>query len=266
MDTFHILARKAQLIRHILISMNVFGTSVGHLSCIHSFIALLFPLLLFLVVLFPFQVHNSLSYYRCYYCLFARHISRFFFGVSMPYTLSSFHPFILSPISITTHHIPTYHRILIHHHIITPFLSSLIRQSITPSLSASSPPLLLLSSSLLITHPSPSGRCAGVLCGRVCGGVGGVDAGDHPPITPQRDGVGLSGKAAALYTLICRYFLASISQNATIEKSKAVFKIAGEQFVSKSVRVISGGFKDILGDSAKLNVCTALALYQRFFS
>ena len=83
---------------------------------------------------------------------------------------------------------------------------------------------------------------------------GGYDAGDHPPITPQNAPSSLSGKQEKLYSLVCSFFLASLSPNAIIEKTKAEFSIAGEKFTAKGVQVKSPGFKSILGGVNSLNV------------
>ncbi|KAH8043661.1 DNA topoisomerase type I [Aureococcus anophagefferens] len=75
----------------------------------------------------------------------------------------------------------------------------------------------------------------------------GLDAGDHPPITPTAPappGV-LNGKAAALYDLVTRRFLASVSEDAASRTSVAV-DLAGERFVVERRALVAPGFLDVL--------------------
>ena len=73
---------------------------------------------------------------------------------------------------------------------------------------------------------------------------GGVDMGDHPPITPCRpSGSYLSGDMARVYDLVTRHFIASVSHDAVWKSTqvevqlevlgdKGDFKISGKQLVS----------------------------------
>ena len=73
---------------------------------------------------------------------------------------------------------------------------------------------------------------------------GGIDMGDHPPITPCRAASGyLSGDMARVYDLVTRHFIASVSHDAvwkstTVELQlealgdNGAFKISGKQIVS----------------------------------
>ncbi|KAH8056037.1 DNA topoisomerase type I [Aureococcus anophagefferens] len=68
---------------------------------------------------------------------------------------------------------------------------------------------------------------------RVAAAKRGLDAGDHPPITPTAPappGV-LNGKAAALYDLVTRRFLASVSEDAAYADQRVAVDLAGERFV-----------------------------------
>lgn len=76
----------------------------------------------------------------------------------------------------------------------------------------------------------------------------GVDAGDHPPITPMRVATEdeLMGDAWRLYEYICRHFIASVSPDCKTIKSKAVFSIGKERFKVSGHRVSSPGFAEIM--------------------
>lgn len=76
----------------------------------------------------------------------------------------------------------------------------------------------------------------------------GVDAGDHPPITPMRVATEdeLMGDAWRLYEYICRHFIASVSPDCKTMKSKAVFTIGKERFKISGHRLCSPGFAEIM--------------------
>ena len=76
----------------------------------------------------------------------------------------------------------------------------------------------------------------------------GVDAGDHPPITPMRVAVesDLMGDGWRLYEYICRHFIASVSPDCKTLKSKAVFLVGKERFKLSGKRVSSPGFAGIM--------------------
>eukprot|EP00889_Picochlorum_renovo_P008523 jgi/Picre1/35553/NNA_003014.t1 len=61
---------------------------------------------------------------------------------------------------------------------------------------------------------------------------GGVDAGDHPPITPVRGATEdmLGGDAWRLYEFVCRSFLGSLSRDCITKSTKMVLKAGDETF------------------------------------
>eukprot|EP00727_Mastigamoeba_balamuthi_P002805 m51a1_g12521 putative dna topoisomerase 3-beta-1 (925) ;mRNA; f:67-3603 len=76
----------------------------------------------------------------------------------------------------------------------------------------------------------------------------GVDMGDHPPITPMTsadEGV-LGADEWRLYEYIARHFIASVSPDCRLAKTKATFSIGGEQFKISGSRVTSPGFTAVL--------------------
>ena len=78
---------------------------------------------------------------------------------------------------------------------------------------------------------------------------GGVDHGDHPPITPVRSAseaeVG-GGDAWRLYDYVSRHFLGSISPDATFRKTVASFSAGGEQFSAAGVMPLRPGFTAVM--------------------
>jgi DNA topoisomerase-3 len=72
----------------------------------------------------------------------------------------------------------------------------------------------------------------------------GLDAGDHPPITPCRAAAQgtLRGDEWLLYDLVVRHFLATVSPDATYEKVKVTFQFAEEIFEAEGTRTIESGF------------------------
>lgn len=78
----------------------------------------------------------------------------------------------------------------------------------------------------------------------------GADAGDHPPITPVKLCVGGKGDAAewALYQLICRAFVASLSDDALFETAAAVVQVGdGVAFGASATRCVRRGWTSALG-------------------
>ncbi|KAF8820488.1 putative Dna topoisomerase III beta-1, partial [Cardiosporidium cionae] len=73
----------------------------------------------------------------------------------------------------------------------------------------------------------------------------GVDAQDHPPITPlkliSREFLGNENEWK-LYDMICRHFLASVSGDCHFRKQKIIFEISSEIFSSTKRRLIDRGF------------------------
>jgi DNA topoisomerase III len=76
---------------------------------------------------------------------------------------------------------------------------------------------------------------------------GGVDMGDHRPITPVATATEASlggGDEWRVYDFVTRHFLASVSPDCIFKRSKAVLTAAGEQFTASgappcSQRVLS---------------------------
>lgn len=81
---------------------------------------------------------------------------------------------------------------------------------------------------------------------------GGVDAGDHPPITPMRSATPreLDGNEWRVYELIARNFLGSLSQHCRYTKTSAVYGIMGETFKCTGTRVVSPGWTQIVPNMA----------------
>lgn len=78
---------------------------------------------------------------------------------------------------------------------------------------------------------------------------GGVDQGDHPPITPIRaaseNEVG-GGDAWRMYDYVCRHFLGSISPDATFKRTSVVGNAGGEEFSASGVLPLRPGFTAIM--------------------
>ncbi|KAH3764837.1 DNA topoisomerase 3-beta-1 [Pelomyxa schiedti] len=76
----------------------------------------------------------------------------------------------------------------------------------------------------------------------------GVDAGDHPPITPMASATEdrLGEEEWCLYEYIARHFIATVSADCIIKKSKAVFSIGDEFFSCSSTSVASQGFVTVM--------------------
>eukprot|EP01105_Mastigella_eilhardi_P021985 TRINITY_DN5381_c0_g1_i1.p1 TRINITY_DN5381_c0_g1~~TRINITY_DN5381_c0_g1_i1.p1 ORF type:complete len:301 (+),score=77.00 TRINITY_DN5381_c0_g1_i1:230-1132(+) len=76
----------------------------------------------------------------------------------------------------------------------------------------------------------------------------GIDAGDHPPITPMAfaNQSQLGGDDWRLYHYIVCHFLASISPDCAVVKTKAAFSVSGEEFRASGLVVKSPGFTAIM--------------------
>jgi DNA topoisomerase-3 len=78
---------------------------------------------------------------------------------------------------------------------------------------------------------------------------GGVDAGDHPPITPVRlateEGLG-GGDAWRLYDYVARSFLGSLSSDCVVRKNKATFEAGKETFTASGITVVRPGYTAIM--------------------
>ncbi|CAG8638027.1 972_t:CDS:10, partial [Paraglomus brasilianum] len=77
---------------------------------------------------------------------------------------------------------------------------------------------------------------------------GGVDVGDHPPITPMRKAEegDLSGDTWRVYSYVTRHFLGSISPDMRYIRTTAIVKINNEIFECSGSRVDRAGFTSIL--------------------
>eukprot|EP00878_Enallax_costatus_P033145 GHUV01036535.1.p1 GENE.GHUV01036535.1~~GHUV01036535.1.p1 ORF type:complete len:508 (+),score=89.61 GHUV01036535.1:521-2044(+) len=78
---------------------------------------------------------------------------------------------------------------------------------------------------------------------------GGVDVGDHPPITPVRAATAEElggGDAWLIYEFVARHFLASISGDCVLQKTKAVMVAGGETFTATGSVVLRPGFTAIM--------------------
>lgn len=73
----------------------------------------------------------------------------------------------------------------------------------------------------------------------------GIDAGDHPPITPTYaagpSDVG-GGERWRVYNLVASYFLASLSEDAEMRTTCAEFDVGGERFELSSVKIETYGW------------------------
>lgn len=81
---------------------------------------------------------------------------------------------------------------------------------------------------------------------------GGVDMGDHPPITPCRSANAgeLSGDMARVYDLVVRHFIASVSADAVWRSTRVDFAIEGlgekGTFTVRGKQPVSPGFLEVL--------------------
>jgi len=77
----------------------------------------------------------------------------------------------------------------------------------------------------------------------------GLDAGDHPPITPCRAATReqLSGDEWRLYSYITRRFIASLSPDALYVHHRTEFSVGSETFHSSARETIDLGWTDVMG-------------------
>jgi len=102
-------------------------------------------------------------------------------------------------------------------------------------------------------HPDWGGYASGLLRGGMVKPRKGVDAGDHPPITPVKaaDRDQLRDNEWRLYNFIARNFLASISQDAVYDQIKVQFKVSNkngtdEFFKLKGSVLVDQGFLEVM--------------------
>ena len=77
----------------------------------------------------------------------------------------------------------------------------------------------------------------------------GHDAGDHPPITPCASATAEElggGDSWRLYEVVVRHFLAGVSEDATIEVTRARLVGGGEAFLASGRKLVHPGFLEIL--------------------
>lgn len=70
----------------------------------------------------------------------------------------------------------------------------------------------------------------------------GEDKGDHPPITPQRDGSGLSGDDARVFDYIVQHYLATLMTNCKYTRTTVRVKCGGEYFETSTKVITDKGF------------------------
>jgi hypothetical protein len=75
----------------------------------------------------------------------------------------------------------------------------------------------------------------------------GVDAGDHPPITPCRpqSGPAASGAAGRLYEMVTRHFLATLAGDCETRATRVVVECGGETFSVSGLEVVEPGFTEV---------------------
>ena len=122
-----------------------------------------------------------------------------------------------------------------------------------------------------VLHELTSAPTLGVYARHILSGArtrpkSGVDACDHPPITPMRSaGPGeLYGDSWKVYEYIARHFLASLSPDCRYHKTKVVVDLNGELFSTVGKQLEAAGWTEILlfgamRDDAKVLNMSALA-------
>lgn len=92
----------------------------------------------------------------------------------------------------------------------------------------------------------------------------GVDAGDHPPITPVRAATeGEVGEGGRLYDMITRHFLATVSADCKFMRTKVKMLINGEEFWLSGRKVIDPGFTRIQKPSGEGMEDVAIPSFKR---
>ena len=78
---------------------------------------------------------------------------------------------------------------------------------------------------------------------------GGVDAGDHPPITPvlgATEEILGGGDSWRLYDFVCRHFLGSLSRDCITKTTKIILKAGEETFSAHGISVVKPGFTAVM--------------------
>lgn len=98
-------------------------------------------------------------------------------------------------------------------------------------------------------HPVWGDYASAVLSARPSPPKGGVDAGDHPPITPvaaaTEEELG-GGDAWRLYDFVARWFLGSVSPDCLVRRSRASLAAGGESFSASGLVVLRPGFAAVM--------------------
>lgn len=99
------------------------------------------------------------------------------------------------------------------------------------------------------SHPIWGDYVKGLLAEGVARPRAGVDAGDHPPITPVRalDPAEYGGDQGRLYELVTRHFLATLSHDARFLQTKVLLSsVCGETFTVSGKIMIDPGYLAVL--------------------
>lgn len=78
---------------------------------------------------------------------------------------------------------------------------------------------------------------------------GGVDAGDHPPITPMRAATEAElggGSSWRIYDFVARSFIASLSEDCRYTAHKVVLSVGGEEFSMSGRTLVCAGWTAVL--------------------
>ncbi|MDH4139812.1 MAG: DNA topoisomerase I [Coriobacteriia bacterium] len=89
--------------------------------------------------------------------------------------------------------------------------------------------------------------------GKLSATRGNKETTDHPPIHPTAaaDPERLRPEQFKLYNLVARRFMATLSDPAVLESTKATVEVAGESFVASGDVVITSGYRDVYPYGAK---------------
>nr|CCC95488.1 unnamed protein product [Trypanosoma congolense IL3000] len=97
-------------------------------------------------------------------------------------------------------------------------------------------------------HPLWGDHVQGLLKGRHTRPKAGKDAGDHPPITPMRAATAsdMSSESWKLYEYITRHFIATVSSDCKLARTRVVLDLGGEIFTYTGKVVEDPGFTAVL--------------------
>ncbi|GAB4821904.1 hypothetical protein N2152v2_008950 [Parachlorella kessleri] len=99
------------------------------------------------------------------------------------------------------------------------------------------------------SHPIWGEYAASLLSAGFVTPKGGVNVGDHPPITPVRGATEMElggGDAWRLYEFVARHFLGSLSSDCVLRKVRVAFAAGAESFAAMGTTVIKPGFTAIM--------------------